>query len=270
MTLANLDLLVTDLFGAKPRATGSAWTEDQLALGAFIGEMYCRRFGGRWLVVSSTPMTQWHLTWPSGITVNPFQILETRLNLGSETTILSQVAKSLRPLLKNGEAEDPPEVPGELAAQAEDFAKDPKRLAWALQFGKVALLDGLSGAGFRVCVARWARALKQLNDAAEQLHAAAEIEPQNYAIALEQAEVASAQANRTAAEQHARRATTLRPDRPGPWFALAAAQVALEQYGPAIDSYKRAITLAPERAADLAESLRHLEALKTDAEDPLF
>ncbi len=57
MTLANADLLVTELFGAKPRTTGSAWTEDQLALGAFIGEVYCRRFNGQWQVASITPMT---------------------------------------------------------------------------------------------------------------------------------------------------------------------------------------------------------------------
>jgi hypothetical protein len=269
MTLAALDLLVDRMFGAKPVTVTESMTNEQLALGAFIGDVYCRRFRGRWRIPPGAGLASCHVTWPSGIAVNPFELLRRRLESGSGNLVLAQVAQSLKPLLANGEAEDPPEIAAEWAAQAEDFAKDPARLPWALHFGKVAILDGMEGAAFRVRVAGWARALDKLGEAAAQLKSAAELEPGNAAIALEQADVASGQKDLLAAELHAQRAATLRPDAPAPWFALAAAQAGLQKYRPAIESYKKAIALAPERAAALADMLMMLEALRDDADDPL-
>jgi tetratricopeptide (TPR) repeat protein len=223
------------MFGAKPIAVPDPMTDEQLALGAFIGHVYCRRFRGHWHVSPGATLTGFHVTWPSGIAVNPFELLRRRLESGSDNLVLAQVAETLKPLIANGEAEDPPEIAAEWAAQAEDFSKDPARLPWALHFGKVAILDGVEGAAFRVRVAEWASALGKLNEAADLLTSATELEP----------------------------------GAAGPWFALAAAQTGLQKYRPAIESYRKAIALAPERAAALADTLMMLEALRDDADDPL-
>lgn len=272
MTLTAVDVLINSLFGRKPvdAADLQKHPEAPLRLAAFVGDIFVRRFRGRWTAPPpGSPLTAWRLTWPSGISVDPFAIIQRRLQKGDEVFVVGLVGETLRPLVKNGEAEDPPEIAEEWAWQAERLAEDPKQTLWALQFGRMALGYKFPGAHFRTRVAGWAKALGSYKEAAALLAEAAELEPQNFSIALEQSSVASAQKNLAAAEAFAHRATQLSPGHPSAWFALAAAQTALEHYGPAIESYKRALELAPERAPALAGMLESLEALKADADDPL-
>ena len=138
LTLFGLDSLLDEVFGRVPVAPAKRQPPLERALGAFVGELLCARYGGRWMDETVGPIERSRVAWPSGLASCPFEVLDRRLGRGGPPA-LEQAAKLIKALCAQGDTTDPPEDPVEWFAQADAFAQKPGRLALAVQSGTAAL-----------------------------------------------------------------------------------------------------------------------------------
>jgi hypothetical protein len=87
LTIFGLDTFLDETLGrgAVPEERRRPDLED--ALGAFLGELLCARYRGRWREQPVEALTRSQVVWPSGLAACPFEILRKRLSRGAPSVL---------------------------------------------------------------------------------------------------------------------------------------------------------------------------------------
>lgn len=182
LTFYGVDAFLDETFGPGVVDPAKRRPAVEQSLGAFVGEVLCTRYGGRWLDEGADPVERSRVGWPSGLAVGPLEIVQRRIAKGGPS-VLEQTARFIGLLCRQGDATDPPEDPAAWFAQAEAFAGR-GRSALAVLTGTVALgFGGGDTAARRRRLAEWCRALGRPADEAKHLEAARRLEPGSAALA---------------------------------------------------------------------------------------
>jgi tetratricopeptide (TPR) repeat protein len=199
-SVAGADLSVNAMLGLGPateeqkkKHAGLEWE-----LGCYLGEVFCRRLGGKWhagspLGVPTSDPLCYHIIWPSGFMTCPFVYISKRLENGANHSMFSQFDACRKVLLERGDIPDLCDSPQEWYEQGYIIAINKKR-------------PDLGGAFLRM-------ALRLDPNHAEALHWLAMISP------------ASAEGNQQA-HQLLDRALAARPDFQQSWVAKVRRYVA--------------------------------------------
>ena len=250
-TLVGLDCLIDETFGAGPgTAAGRSGPKMASSLGAFLGGHLCARFRAAWREEASVDIEKWQVAWPSGLAVCPFAIVGKRLAEGSRSSILQQIAALTKMLGERGDAEDPPEVAADWFAQAEEFAKNEKRLDLAVRFANMGLNFRGDEPARRLQLAGWCRRLGKLTDAAAHIDAALRMDGQSAPAWLERARLDLERKDAAAAAKSARRSLELGESVDG-HLVCGAALGAEANYADALAAFERAMDLDPTKIEGL-------------------
>jgi tetratricopeptide (TPR) repeat protein len=265
-TLVGLDCFIDETFGTGPGAAAEGpGQRTARALGAFLGAHCCRRFRAAWREEPSGEIEKWQVAWPSGLSVSPFAMVGKRLAEGPRSSILQQMAALTRTLQERGDAEDPPEVAADWFAQAEEFAKNEKRLALAVRFATMGLKFRGDTLSRRVQLSGWCRGLGRLSDAAAHVEAALRMDGQSAPAWLELARLNFAKKDAVAAAKAAQRSLALRESLDG--HLLSAAAFTIQgRTADALAAFERALDLDPTSIEGLLGMAGMLSALDRSKE----
>ena len=183
LTFYGVDAYLDETFGQGAVDPARRRPDTERSLGAFLGEVFCGRYGGAWLEDGNGPIESARVGWPSGLAMAPVEIVQRRVAKGGPS-VLEQAAKLVGLLCKQGDTTDPSEDPAAWFAQAEAFAGR-SRLLLALRTGTVAIgFEGGDRAERRLRLAEWCRALGRAAEEAKHLEAARRLDPRGVRPAL--------------------------------------------------------------------------------------
>ena len=178
LTFYGVDAYLDETFGQGPVDPARRRPDTERSLGAFLGEVFCGRYGGAWLEEANGPVERARVGWPSGLAVTPLEIVQRRVAKGGPS-VLEQATKLVGLLCEQGDTTDPSEDPAAWFAQAEAFAGR-GRLLLALRTGTVAIgFDGGDRAERRLRLAEWCRALGRAAEEAKHVEAARRLDPRS-------------------------------------------------------------------------------------------
>ena len=220
----------------------------QRELGAFLGELLCSRYGGKWRgAAAEAAVEAWQVAWPSGTCAAPFAMLTARLQPGGKA-LLAQMAALESTLSAQGDATIPAENPADWLAQADAYGAKPPRLDLAILFASVALQSGGDSPAARLKLARWCQELGKMPAAKAHLDNALKLDPSQPALWLERAKVHFALRELDAAAADAGRCLELDPLEALAHLIRGSSLLAAGQPAAALADFESAVELAPQRA----------------------
>lgn len=139
-SLAAIDIWLDHLTGRDPlpEAKRARYKEHEWAVGCYLGELFCLKYGASWSPDEEHPDCS-HVSWPIGFVTCPFAYHSKRMECGSEYGIYQQFLTCISMLKEKGAVIPARDESAEWMEQAEAFAGRTRRWDLAAAFARRAL-----------------------------------------------------------------------------------------------------------------------------------